>query len=68
MILVFRSHSLLKSKFWKILVENTTIIAHEINKPWPQIPLTLHVKKELIEVYFKIESMFWNVLTFFMGY
>ena len=32
-----KSHSPLhKSKFWKILVENTTIIVHEINKPWLQ--------------------------------
>ena len=28
----FKTHSIPKSKFRKILVENTTTIAHEINK------------------------------------
>ena len=31
-VLHLKTHSVLKSKFQKILVENTTIIAHEINK------------------------------------
>ena len=39
-----KTHSILKSKFWKILVENTTIIAHEINKLQLQILEDLHIK------------------------
>ena len=39
-----KTHSILKSKFWKILVENTTIIAHKINKLWLQILAALHIK------------------------
>ena len=30
--LLYKTHSIPKSKFWKILIENTTIIAHEIDK------------------------------------
>ena len=41
-----RSHSLPKSKSHKILVENTTIIAYEINKPWLQILEALHIKAQ----------------------
>ena len=39
-----KSHSRPKSKFRKILVENTTVIAHEINKPRVQILEALHIK------------------------
>ena len=39
-----KTHSIPKSKFRKILVENTSIIAHEINKQRPQILETLHIK------------------------
>ena len=41
-----KTHSIPKSKFRKILVENTTIIAHEINKLRLQIPEALHIKKK----------------------
>ena len=37
-------HSIPKSKFRKILAENTTIIAHEIDKLQLQILETLHIK------------------------
>ena len=37
-------HSIPKSKFRKILVENTTIIAHEINKLRLHILEALHIK------------------------
>ena len=33
-----------KSKFQKILIENTTVIAHKINKLWLQILEALHIK------------------------
>ena len=38
------THSIPKSKFRKILVENTTIIAHKINKLRLQILEALHIK------------------------
>ena len=37
-------HSIPKSKLQKILIENTTIIAHEIDKLWLQILEALHIK------------------------
>ena len=39
-------HSIPKSMLWKIWVENTTIIAHEIDKQRQQIPEALHIKTE----------------------
>ena len=39
-----KTYPIPKSKFWKILVENTTIIAHEINKLQLQILEALHIK------------------------
>ena len=39
-----KAHSISKSKFRKILVENTAIIAHEIDKLRLQILETLHIK------------------------
>ena len=40
-----KTHSIPKSKFRKILVENTTkLMAHEINKLWLQILEALHIK------------------------
>ena len=39
-----KNHSIPKSKFRKILVENTTIIAHEIDKLWLQILKAQHIK------------------------
>ena len=39
-----KTHSIPKYKFRKILVENTTIIAHEIDKLRLQILEALHVK------------------------
>ena len=39
-----KTHSIQKSKFRKILIENTTIIAHEIDKLRPQILEALHIK------------------------
>ena len=41
----FKNHSIPKSKFRKILVENTTIIAHEIDKLRLQILEALDIKK-----------------------
>ena len=41
-----KTHSIPKSKFRKILVENTTIIAHKINKLRLQILEALHVKNK----------------------
>ena len=41
-----KSHSFPKSKFRKILVENITAIAHEINKPPLQILEYLPIKKK----------------------
>ena len=40
----FKTHSIPKSKFRKILVENTTITAHEIIKLQLQILEALHIK------------------------
>ena len=54
-------------KFRKILVENTTIIAHEIDKLWLQILEALHIKQKklkLIESILKI-TMSWNAFSIF---
>ena len=40
----FKTHFIPKSKFRKILVENTTLIAHEIDKLRLQILQVLHIK------------------------
>ena len=56
-----KTHSILKPKFRKILVENTTIMAYEINKLRLQILEALHLKKsnvKLIEIIWKIVSIF----------
>ena len=56
-----KTHSIPKSKFQKILVENTTIIAHKIDKLQLQIREALHIKtKNLksIEFILKIATMF----------
>ena len=42
-----KTHSISKSKFRKILVENTTIIAQEINKLRLQILKALHIKMKI---------------------
>ena len=55
--------SIPKPKFWKILVENTTLIAHEIDKFQIQIVEAQHIKTKnlkLIELILKIAAMFWN--------
>ena len=39
-----KTHSIPKSKFWKILVENTAINAHKIDKLQLQILEALHIK------------------------
>ena len=44
-VLHLKTHSIPKSKFRKILVANTTIIAHEIDKLRLQISEALHIKK-----------------------
>ena len=62
-----KTHSIPKSKFRKILVENTTIIAHEINKLRLQILEALNIKTKTlksIELIFKIVTMFWNAFIF----
>ena len=45
-ISILKPHSIPKSKFRKILVEYTTILAHEINKLRLQILEALHIKKQ----------------------
>ena len=40
-----KNHSIPKSKFWKILFENTTIILHKIDKLRLQILEILNIKK-----------------------
>ena len=61
------THSIPKYKFRKILVEKTTIIAHEINKVRQQILEALHKKKlESIELILKIATMFWNAFSRFL--
>ena len=55
------THSIPKAKFQKILVEDITIIAHEIDKLRLQILEALHIKtKNLksIELILKIAPMF----------
>ena len=56
-----KTHSIPKFTFQKILVENNTIIAHEINKLQLQILEALHIKTknlESIELILKIVTMF----------
>ena len=43
-VLHLKNHSIPKYKFQKILVENTTIIAHEIDKLRLKILEALHIK------------------------
>ena len=67
LVLHHKTHYILKTKFPKILVENTTIIAHKIYKLWLQILEALHIKTEnleLIELTLKIVTMFWNAFSF----
>ena len=57
----FKTYSIPKSKFRKILVENTIIIAHEIDKLQLQILEAQHIKtKNLksVELILKIATMF----------
>ena len=56
-----KNHSPPKSKFRIILVENTTIIAHEINKPRQQILEALLIKNNRINsINFEIALvLFW---------
>ena len=64
--LYLKTHSIPKSKFRKVLVENTSIIAHEINKLRLQIREALHIKTKkkkktklkLIESVLKIATIF----------
>ena len=63
-----KTHSIPKSKFWKILVENTIIIAHKIDKLRLKIQEALLIKtKNLksIELILKIRTMFWNAFSIF---
>ena len=56
-----KTHSIPKSKFRKILIENTIIIAHEISKLRLQVLEALHIKtKNLksIELVLKIATTF----------
>ena len=45
-----KTHSIPKSKFRKILVENTTIIAYEIDKLQLQILEVLHIKNKKVKI------------------
>ena len=60
--------SIPKSKFRKILLENSTIIAHEINKLRQQILEALHIKtqKKSIELILKIATIFINAFSTFL--
>ena len=58
LVLHFKIHSIPKYKFRKILVESTTIIAHEIDSLRLLILDALHKKIELIELTLKITTMF----------
>ena len=49
-----KTHSIPKSKFRKILIENTTIIAHEIDKLQLQILEAQHIKTKNLK---SIESI-----------
>ena len=46
---ILKTHSIPESNFRKILVENTTLIAHEINKLRLQILEALHMKIKKIK-------------------
>ena len=46
-------YSIPKSKFRRILVENTPIIAHEINKLQLQIIEALHIKPQINRISFE---------------
>ena len=52
-ILHLKTHSIAKSKYQKILVENTIIIAHEINKLRLEILEALHIKKKINRINFE---------------
>ena len=62
-------HSVPESKFQKILVENTYIIAHVINKLRLQILEDQHIKLnkkiESLELILKIARKFWNAFSLF---
>ena len=64
-----KTRSIPKSKFQEILVENTPIIRHEINKPRLQILEALYIKtkKNLksIKLNLKIATMFINAFRHF---
>ena len=68
-----KTHSIPKSKFWKIQVEKKQkkkpLIAHEINKLQLQILEALHIKKQknpkINRINFEIVTMFWNAFSFF---
>ena len=61
-----KNHSVPKLKFRKIPVENTSIIAHEIDKVRQQIQVAQLLKqtKKLLELILKIATMFWNAFSF----
>ena len=62
-----KTHSIPKSKFRKILVENTSVIAHRIDKLQLQIKEALQKKKlKSIELILKIATMFWNAFSIFL--
>ena len=44
------THSIPKSKFWKILIENTNITAYKINKLRLQIFEALHIKTKIPQI------------------
>ena len=48
--ILLKNSSITKSKFRKILLENTTIIAHEIDKIRLQILETLHLKTKIPKI------------------
>ena len=45
-----KTHSIPKSKFRKILVENATIMAHKINQLYLQILEALHMKTKELKI------------------
>ena len=62
------NHSIPRSKFRKILVENTTIIEHEIDKLWLQILEAQHIKTKkpkINRINFENSDCFEMLLVFF---
>ena len=60
-----KTHSIPKSKFRKVLVENTSIISHEIDKLRLHIVEAVHIKAKKNFKQLKTATMSWNALRIF---